>query len=415
MAESPIEALPIELRFSILHFIDDFNTLDSLILTSHAFYDAFIADRHKLLWNLVKLQYNGLVNHADAIAAVRSKGLLACEPFNKAKIIALLDRRRRSDEIRRLKTSSSDIPPDEPADVNEIVELYKLHRASIFFLDDLCKTAKCPPWMNPSQWKDGILPLKLSETETKRILRAFYRLQLYCNLFGALERSVQDKYSAFGNPWQFWRICHPDLSEADAFSDEEAWDVLFATIAPWELHELGCFWYMVYNRWEEPWSEIIDRLRPFGPCSVEEMDLKEKVEPPLYPPGSDTSSLRSTCGDYLTSIGPMFLVQTLRDEDSEYRKDLVWANSQDCGEEYFPQNWPVYVEDVSDFHLCYPADQFQVDGHWDALRKSLSTMDPNFPGTYADAYNSGYYPDWEWGSALWDDDRLREWKAPEVE
>ena len=43
--------------------------------------------------------YDGLVDIQDAIAAIRSRGIYAVYPSNREKIIALLDVRRRSDEV----------------------------------------------------------------------------------------------------------------------------------------------------------------------------------------------------------------------------------------------------------------------------------------------------------------------------
>lgn len=87
--------------------------------------------------------------------------------------------------------------------------------------------------------------LYLSETEKVCYLRGFYRLQIFANIFGPIEFPVQEFNAEQGDNW------------ADkTFTMEEAWRVLFGTMAPWEVAELGCVFQYVHGRYTEPYNEL---------------------------------------------------------------------------------------------------------------------------------------------------------------
>ena len=133
---SKLECIPVELRIHILFQIEDLGSLCSLILASPAYHQAYQLVRHELLLVLLEASYDGLVDAADAIATVRSRGLYAIDVSNHERIIALLDERRRSDEIRQLSVSSAKILPEQPADVDETIQLLHLHSMASFLLED---------------------------------------------------------------------------------------------------------------------------------------------------------------------------------------------------------------------------------------------------------------------------------------
>lgn len=95
-------------------------------------YQAYRRARSEILQNLLYEEYNGLVNVADAVTAIRSRGLHDHMPSNREKIISLLDVRRRSDEIQRLGLPSATCVPGAPTSVDETIQLLKLHRLMIF-------------------------------------------------------------------------------------------------------------------------------------------------------------------------------------------------------------------------------------------------------------------------------------------
>jgi len=273
--EPTLEGLPMELRIHILFKTHDLSSLRSLVFASPKYHQAYQFVRHELLQNLLKTSYDGLVDIADAIAAVRSRGLYAVHESFRERIIALLDERRRSDDIHQLSVSSTEILPDQPANVDETIQLLHLHRMASFLLEDYSRTAMCPKWMESAKWNDEILPIKLSKTEKRRFLRAFYRLQIYGNLFGPIEIPLNTEPPETENDWTYKRVWDPG---PPIFSEEEVWRFFFAT-TPWEVEELCCFWRHCYTRWAAPYFEIADILLDKDILFMNELPAAE--QPPV--------------------------------------------------------------------------------------------------------------------------------------
>lgn len=120
----------------------DGNTLKSLVLVSPGYHQAYLAVRHELLECLVKRQYSGLLDLAEALTAVRSKGVHFSLQMKNA--ISLLDNWRRRNEIRELSQSSSN-RLDEPNGLEEIIKLLHFHKMLCFFLEDYSINAPRPP------------------------------------------------------------------------------------------------------------------------------------------------------------------------------------------------------------------------------------------------------------------------------
>lgn len=194
---------------------------------------------------------------------------------NKENIIALLDRRRRSREIRPSTVSMS---PNEPANSVESVKLLLLHAKANFFMDDYCRTARCPPCMDNTK----ILPLRFSENEKSRFLREFYRLQTYCNIFGTPEEGP-------GCRWL-----------GDTFEAEDMWDLFFGMMPPWEVEEFGCMWAYICRKYTRIFGELAPDMSRDSPR------FKDKPRPTspdcfeLYPDCMYTNS--SSAIVYLLSV-----------------------------------------------------------------------------------------------------------------
>lgn len=223
-----LEALPLELLAHILHSIPDLETLQSAVLSCSTIYHAYLFDHHKILLKFILQQHEDHVDLAEAIAAIRSQGLYAAEPSNRARIIAILDCRQRSDDIQKL-ASVHTLSPHLPVNIEEILQLLQLRKEVNFFLQDYAANVQCPRWMDPVKWSSDILPIILSITERKRLLRAYYRLQTYHNIFGAPEYQSGDKCMKLRqNRW---------LDED--FSVEEVWRLFFFSMPLWEVEELA--------------------------------------------------------------------------------------------------------------------------------------------------------------------------------
>ncbi|GFG14448.1 hypothetical protein IFM61392_08460 [Aspergillus lentulus] len=420
------EGLPVELQISILFNINDVDSLRSLVFASPTYHRAYQLVRQELLYVLLQSSYDGLVDIADALAAVRSRGLYAVKPSNRAKIIALLDSRRRSEEIRRLGLSSWPFP-DEPADIEETIQLLHLHRLSAFLLDDYTRTATRPEWMDLEKWKDEILPLTLSRTEQTRFLRAFYRMQIYGNIFGPIELPLGADDVEEENEW-----FDTSGGRTPTFTDEEVWRLFFGPMAPWEVEEFSCFWRHCYHRWEEPYLEISKVLAAYAaPGVIWFSDLPPEERPPLNRLRLDVDHLHTFQADQRETLAYMvpLLVRMLREPDFRTRRDLLLANTVVLHHE-FAEYWPKPSwEEVGALPLLYPADRFDFGTDVSGLKVYLETLAPHerpnvawtqrwldaeleSPQVFEDMYSYAPYSGcWDWGYAIWDDERLIEWGA----
>ncbi|GFF55003.1 hypothetical protein IFM51744_08517 [Aspergillus udagawae] len=426
LSRPTFEGLPVELQISILFNIDDLDSLRSLVFASPTYHRAYQLVRQELLYTLLQRSYNGLVDIADAVAAVRSRGLYAVKLSNRAKIIAVLDSRRRSEEIRRLRLSSWPFP-DEPADIEETTQLLHLHRMATFLLDDYSRTAARPEWMDLEEWKNEI-PLTLSRMEQRRFLRAFYRMQIYGNIFGHIEIPLGADDVEEENDW-----FADTRGRTPTFTDEETWRLFFGPMAPWEVEEFSCFWQHCYHRWTDPYREIAKSLAAYAANGVIWFsDLPPEERPPLNRCGLDVDHLpvhENEQRKILAHMVPTFLVKMLREPDFRTRRDLLLANTVILNHsfvDYWPKpNW----EDPGALPLLYPADRFNFGTDVSGLKAYLETLPPHerpniawtqrwldaaleYPQVFEDMYSyAPYCRCWEWGYAIWDEERLIEWDA----
>ena len=274
------ESIPTELRILILHALDA-PALHNVVCASPTYHETYLLARRAVLHDLTRRQY-GLVDLAEPVAAVRSEGLYAEVSSNKQKIIALLDRRRRQQE---LGASRKDTFAGSPGTIDESIKLLHLRHKLETILQAYCCNAPCPPWVDQDTWKQQYLPLQLTEPERARILRALCRLQTYYNLVGAREWTEESEQRS------------PVLSPSDPsvrpsatrkstwyrnFTSNEIWNLFFGTMPPWEVEEFGSVWTFVRDQYRGMFDEIAQefprsdpRWKALRPSSlpVEMMDL----------------------------------------------------------------------------------------------------------------------------------------------
>ncbi|KAJ5392094.1 hypothetical protein N7509_007584 [Penicillium cosmopolitanum] len=177
MATSTLNILPKELFVLILFQIPDLQTLKSTVLTSRACYAAYQIVRSSLLRGIVMELYSESFSIAEALLALRSKGLRS----HQEEVFALLNRWRRRDELKEVPSSPKSCLPsfDEPYTLQETVNLIHLHRQLVFFLDDYSTNMRRPYWIfSPEDWQ-RCLPIKMLNTEKGRFIRALCRLYTF--------------------------------------------------------------------------------------------------------------------------------------------------------------------------------------------------------------------------------------------
>ncbi|KAJ5050218.1 hypothetical protein NUH16_008758 [Penicillium rubens] len=421
MAKPTLEGLPTELLILILLEIPDLASLKSIVLSSPIFHQAYLPVRQEALCGIVKNQWGVLL--ADAITATRSRGLLFST--HKHEAIALLDTWRRKEEIRDLALGSS-IPIDEPNSLEEIFHLLYLYKVFRFFLDDYAKNAPRPPWMEKEEWETSVIPIKLSQTEKHRLLRALCRLQTYQHVFGFPERPNMDTW--IDNNWDT-----KQKSSSSMPPNEEAYRVFFGPMPPWEYHEMGCVWTYFKTLFEPIYKEMTAGLH----------DLVEKhksKDDPLYeffeflpeevmPPWGNLQSLHDLedlpyRSKSLATMGPDFVYRLLHGTPV-IRRDMVMLNALLSELGNFP---PVWLEEEQKLPFLYPADRHAVRDYeqfWSTLpsieqpnlgwkKLYLLSTPHSLVETLEDVVDMQGEDGgiWCWGAAIFDDERLTTWKAP---
>ncbi|KAJ5174470.1 uncharacterized protein N7482_000347 [Penicillium canariense] len=400
MAKPTLEGLPAELLIIILSQISDWESLRSIVLSSPTCHRAYLASRHELLYNILKRQYGQLLDLPEAITAIRSKGLYL--HHNEEEAIALLDRWRRRDEISRWSLTLT-----EPIGLEEVIKLLHLHKQLQFFLEDYSTNIPRPSWMDPAQWEHE-LPLKMSDCEKRRFLRALYRLYTHANIFGLPE-------------------VHPQSNSIDnGFDNEQAYRLFFGAMPPWEYQEIGCVWSYLMTQYGSVFNEISHALRN-AMRDTESRFFGDVLPDNECPPSGvvDTVDHLEKLPKYaqsLTSVGPDFLYRVLHAKPL-HRRNLVIANLRT----YRPLmgcwllNWvfrvpftdPADRYDVPYFKLFWstlpPIDQPNLG--WKRLGLMPHTPEQQLEDVL-EMNEEALEQEWPWGYALWDDSRLKAWKAP---
>ena len=194
--KSALERISIELKQQILCDLSDITSLRSAILTCSSLYHAFV-DAKVLITTHVVASHIGPEVLPEAIAALQSSRLQPRTRQNAQEFV--------HDHLHSRKA------PPPLSNLSEALALASLHHrvesfAAAFasealtkpsFVGDLDSMPEYPPSLN----------------EIHRIQRAFYRFEIYCNLFRESK--------------------HP------AFQIEEQKDVFFSNFWPWKNEQLG--------------------------------------------------------------------------------------------------------------------------------------------------------------------------------
>ena len=410
----------------------DFETLRSLVHASPAYHQAYVLVRREVLQSPVQRQHNH-VSISEAIATVRSFNVHARTPCHTEMVIALLDRRRRAEETQHFTTG---LWTDKFISLEEMIKLLYVQRVAGFFLEDFCRSAPCPPWTDSTKWAAEFLPIQLSENETSRFLRAFYRLQIFCNLFGSRKNHSEEYFPNHRS------LTKPTLSEA--FSHDEMWELFFATMPLWEVEEFACAWVYFRNQWVRVSKEVAPYLSRDGPrfggiapgCTPG--DCFE-----LHPDGirlipcqcvlwgmlihSPIDSEYQDRLDHIITMGPRFLYKVFHQGTYKKRCELVADNTAMGRLDLISVVDSTYLDWDNDW-LIFPADKYQRDDFLAALPLKPPLEQPNMAWIrhyYEDGMIDdlppkksclplGYWQGWEWAYVLWDLETLRSWQAPSL-
>ncbi|KAJ5564962.1 hypothetical protein N7513_001204 [Penicillium frequentans] len=463
MGKPTFEELPTELKILILFQVPDSDTLKSLVLASPGYHNAYLAVRQVLLRCLVKRQYTGFLDLAEALTAVRSKGMNFA--YQREGAITLLDKWRRRNEIRELSQSSlnyfSPNNLDEPESLEEIVKLLHFHKMLCFFLEDYSVHAPRPPWMQHDQWERDCLPLHLSASEKHRFLRAMCRFQIAKNIFGETVwcfgpircdfcrddlrcdtcrdvpndlpptewRNVSSCDLCFKMKyWQLEKL--DDMADGGQYFniDHMAYRLFYGTMPPWEYEEMGGILFYFDAKIKAISKEMKNDLRELiksTPCEWF-WDIMPKEQ---RPPGGaieiehDLAVFDLNHSLELAGLGPEFIHGVLH-LDRLSRRNVLCRNARAYYQSFIGLDLGLSWD--YRFPFIDPADQFETQ-NFEQFWSTLSPLEQPTVGwkkawilphskedIFEDAlnYDRKSEQDWDWGYAWWDERRLKEWKAP---
>lgn len=181
-----------------------------------------------------------MVDPVDALAVVRSKGLWF--KFHKEEARSLLD------TWGRRETPSFQL--DEPT-IEEQAKISQLYCRLEFFLKDYAKVVPRHEWADSTKQHRKPLHLCLSKTEKRRFLMGLCWLLIFCNIFGAIEETIDgpELNSAEENSWFYDENFDPleyGIDPEFGFREHLPSYLFWNLIAPWECEEIGCvleyFW-----------------------------------------------------------------------------------------------------------------------------------------------------------------------------
>ncbi|PYI14790.1 hypothetical protein BO99DRAFT_344216 [Aspergillus violaceofuscus CBS 115571] len=236
--ELSIETLPAKLRFKILLLLS-YQDLTALTMASPVFSRQLRAEGHDVLWNLVTVSLRGLLPEAEAVYC--SGQLKSAKARTKERIAEMVEEYR----VSRLLTEE---PPPKTTSftLDDLLYILRYHhkvivpmyqRFTTWVLENLAKEIGQP---------SASVQRKISSTEESRIIRALYRFQLCCHLFG--NRSVD-------RPWRDSRL---GTASTDILQHLET--MFYA----WEIEEILCIYAFAEDQYNGIFNAVREDLDPMN-------------------------------------------------------------------------------------------------------------------------------------------------------
>lgn len=255
-AQTTLENLPSDLRTQVLYSIGDLRTLRSLVRSSPAYHEQYRLDRDRILEHCLSIELNGF--HVDALATVSSR---ICKLGSK-----------RTDEIvhnfldsYRQWLSGSCNPLAAALNAMSVSHLdlrwlSSFHQSVTLPLTELfCHWAHTNLSRAAASFENAIQDERattqkmdlalISKSERIRIMRALYRYETFCHLFGRNE----------GNRSGFFR-------------DSEITEIFFSIFKPWEAEEIGCVEFFIQTEYSRVFNEVLADLHPKSPRFDDQWD-----------------------------------------------------------------------------------------------------------------------------------------------
>lgn len=442
MAMNNLDGLPVELKLCILQQLPSLQSIYVLTRASIKYLQIYTQFRSQVLYDLLCRQHNDEVDITEAVVAMRSEGVLAEDMDNRDKIMDLLDCRRRGAKECKFKFRADSFTTDE------IMKMMKMHESAVYFMEDYAASLPAPSWWDHKarKWHS---PIRFSHTERARFFRAYYRLQTWCHIFGQPEYGR--RFSSFSSASSAG-LDRPSENEWTdrTFTLEQAWRLIWGTMPPWEIEEVGSLLDYFMSKYIQVFQEITTALingqKPGNSAEDEDSAPSSDIadDPPIgtlplgtpihmvYELRGDPWSLAITFRYSMIEIGPYFLYKILQ----QPYEDRHIAVSNNLRSVFTTKLWEVTgLNDEQKLPLMSPADRYErADlapylSSLHALEKPNKCWIRHWAGSeghvhpdlwlrngmgHYSSYPTIYRREWKWGYVLWDDERLEEWHAVEL-
>ncbi|KAK2757965.1 hypothetical protein FQN54_004371 [Arachnomyces sp. PD_36] len=238
---SRFSTLPIEIRQAILCAMPDLLTFHLALETFKSLRQAFLANHSSICNSFIPSVFPSRVlpdllalSESTQFNPWRKERRRSDDPWNEERVADLMRRHY-----------GQPLPRDIQWTYADIARISGIQEHINFFIDDFASTANSA---RPNG--DGNQPQPLTRNERSRIEVAFFRFELYCNLFR--QRGV---YTSGG------RETHERIEEGH-------WKLFFDFFSPWENEQLACVHDYLADKVVVPFDDVSDHDIYWGEESI---------------------------------------------------------------------------------------------------------------------------------------------------
>lgn len=222
-----LERLPTEIESAILLNIPDVVTLKALIHASPRYHSVYLSQRHAILKQVLSNSIHPDLLY-DACSAVHSIDTLSSNVEDRdARVDAFLS---------EYKSSRNGWTPPEQLDPESVGRLARLQLQVHHTTEDLCQAAFSSHPFTSEPLGHGE---QLSSIEIRRLHRALYWFEIFCNLFrNRQDMTLEDHIR---------HLSRGDIETVAEWASEEKSPQFLSLFNPWEVEELACVRNFLYN------------------------------------------------------------------------------------------------------------------------------------------------------------------------
>ncbi|PGG95923.1 hypothetical protein AJ79_09811 [Helicocarpus griseus UAMH5409] len=250
-SQDPFLSLPVEIRHAILCEMSDVGALDTAIKADSSLQSVFLGSVSCILDRV--LQNSVSAKHFPEILAIQASAHFDRKTWSRDKVSTIIDSYFQRQQASPIQWTLPDA-----------LYLNDLNRHIQYFVDEFATTTLS---VHPAS-SEPFTYTPLSPVERCRIAGAFYRFELYCNLF----REYGHGYKTASEP----------------FSADEQKDIFLARFSPWEIEQLGCIHDYLVEKITPGFVDMAEHDVEWGKLTVP-YDIEYVLE--LQPYLSNTLSL----------------------------------------------------------------------------------------------------------------------------